>query len=68
MIRFAVFFAWKFKVLKEKINGKFDIILSNPPYIKYSDYLTLEDDVRIYEPEIALVAEDDGYEFYKKIL
>ncbi|MBQ4109969.1 MAG: peptide chain release factor N(5)-glutamine methyltransferase [Clostridia bacterium] len=55
-------------ILKDKICGNFDIILSNPPYIKYDDYYGLQEDVRLYEPKIALVAEDDGYEFYKKII
>ena len=58
----------KADILKDKICGNFDIILSNPPYIKYDDYEVLEDDVRLYEPKIALVAKDEGYEFYKKII
>lgn len=43
---------------------KFDIIISNPPYIPYQDELSPE---VLKEPSIALRAGDNGLEFYKKI-
>ena len=44
---------------------KFDIIISNPPYIPYNTELDAE--VR-HEPALALFANDNGLEYYKKIL
>lgn len=53
--------------LFEKIEGKFDIICSNPPYINYSDMKTL--DRRLYyEPQNALYGGYDGMFFYRKII
>jgi release factor glutamine methyltransferase len=45
----------------------FDMIISNPPYIPKSEYDTLNDDVRIHEPEEALIAENEGLFFYYEI-
>ena len=52
----------------ENINEKFDIIVSNPPYIAYSDKITMEDNVLNYDPHLALFAEEDGMYFYRKIV
>jgi release factor glutamine methyltransferase len=47
---------------------RFDIIVSNPPYISPSDYAKLDDEIRLFEPETALLAKDEGLEFYSRIL
>lgn len=48
------------------VSGKFDIIISNPPYIANDEVIM--DKVYDYEPHLALFAEDNGLYFYKKIL
>lgn len=48
--------------------GKFDIIVSNPPYIPESDYVSMRANVVDYEPHIALfVPNDDTLCFYRSI-
>ncbi len=48
--------------------GKYDIILSNPPYIKNSDLRYLEKDINFYEPKIALRGGFDGYSVINNII
>lgn len=53
---------------KIKDYEKFDIIISNPPYIPQKEKNNLQKEVKL-EPELALFAKDDlGLEFYKKII
>lgn len=49
-------------------NKKFDLIISNPPYIKSSVIPTLQREVREHEPRMALDGGNDGLEFYKRII
>ena len=51
--------------LFEKIGGKYDLIVSNPPYIPSRVIETLQEEVRIYEPRLALDGEEDGLGFYR---
>ncbi len=46
---------------------KFDLIISNPPYIKSQDIKNLQDEVRLYEPNSALDGGFDGLDFYRQI-
>ena len=46
--------------------GTFDAILSNPPYVSDSAYLTLEPEI-FHEPKMAFVAGDDGADFYRAL-
>lgn len=49
----------------EKINGKYDIIVSNPPYIRPDVIKTLEPEVREHDPMLALDGGEDGLMFYR---
>ena len=48
--------------------GKFDLIVSNPPYITISEMAELEPSVREYEPHLALEGGVDGLDFYRSII
>ena len=47
---------------------KFDLILSNPPYIPRAEFETLEPEVRLYEPMLATTDEGDGLRFIRELL
>lgn len=49
-------------------DGKFDLIVSNPPYVSEPEYAALDKNVRDYEPAGALLAGADGLDVYKRIL
>lgn len=53
--------------LFERVKGKFDLILSNPPYIKTEEIATLQREVKDFEPKIALDGGADGLELYRRI-
>ena len=48
--------------------GKYDLIISNPPYIKTGDIKNLDKDVGFYEPEIALNGGRDGYSKIREVI
>ena len=54
--------------LYEKVTGKFDLLVSNPPYIERKVILTLMEEVREYDPYIALDGGEDGLDFYRRII
>ncbi len=60
----------KFDILNDDAEalGRFDLIISNPPYVSAKDYQSLEPELKIYEPKIALTDMYNGFTFYKKII
>tara|TARA_A100001011_G_scaffold15468_2_gene16180 strand:- start:2371 stop:3225 length:855 start_codon:yes stop_codon:yes gene_type:complete len=54
-------------ILNQYPKEKFDLVISNPPYVPKSEMSGLMNDVKDFEPEIALTDFDDGLTFYKRI-
>ena len=54
--------------LFDKVSGKFDLIYSNPPYIKSSEIENLQLEVKDHEPRLALDGGIDGLYFYREII
>lgn len=54
--------------LFEKVEGKFDIIVSNPPYIRSDAIMMLMPEVKDYEPRTALDGREDGLFYYDRII
>ena len=51
----------------QKFSQKFSFLISNPPYIPTSTIPTLQPEVFLYEPRLALDGGDDGLNFYRRI-
>jgi len=53
--------------LFKRIRGRFDVIVTNPPYIPTAEIDTLQREVKDYEPHLALDGGADGLDFYRRI-
>ena len=56
------------KSFEEMFYRKFDLIVSNPPYIKRKDIKNLSDDIKKFEPRMALDGGNDGLDLIKKVI
>ena len=54
--------------LFEKVEGVYDIIVSNPPYIRTSVIEELKEEVKFHDPFLALDGKEDGLYFYRRIV
>jgi release factor glutamine methyltransferase len=54
--------------LFEPVSGKFDIIITNPPYISEGEFAQLPQEVRDFEPREALLAGSEGTEFHHDLI
>lgn len=54
--------------LFKNVSGKYDVIVSNPPYIRTAVIQELEEEVKLHDPFIALDGKEDGLYFYRKIV
>lgn len=54
--------------LFDKVDGRFDLIVSNPPYIETEVIQTLDTVVKGYEPHTALDGGKDGLDFYRRLV
>ena len=52
----------------DNVEGMFDLIISNPPYVGWMEQDEISIEVKKYDPEIALFAGNDGYDAYKRII
>ncbi len=58
----------KADILSDSLPGKYDVIVSNPPYIRTDVIPTLMREVQFYEPHLALDGGGDGLKFYRTII
>lgn len=54
--------------LFENVDGKYDVIVSNPPYIRTAVIEELKEEVKFHDPFIALDGKEDGLYFYRRIV
>ena len=57
----------KVDILNDLPEGKYDMLISNPPYISYDEMQTIMVDVKDFEPELALTDFKDGLQFYARL-
>ncbi len=53
-------------ILREELDGKFDLLVSNPPYVPQNEIADLPKEIRDHEPRFALTDGTDGLAFYRR--
>ena len=66
--RLEVPVTWIQSDLFKNVSASFDLIVSNPPYIRTKVIQGLEDEVKLHDPWIALDGHEDGLYFYRRIV
>ena len=56
------------KSFTEIYNSKFDLVVSNPPYIRKNELKNLKEDIKTFEPKLALDGGNDGLDVIKKVI
>jgi release factor glutamine methyltransferase len=59
---------WKKSRWLERVQGKFELVVSNPPYIASGDLKTLAPEVRLFDPTLALDGGQDGLDAYRDLI
>ena len=54
------------KINIDSINNKFDLVISNPPYLSKKDYENISFEIKNFEPKVALDGGEDGLNFYRE--
>ena len=59
----------KHNILKNDLSNfpMFDVVVSNPPYVSKESYLTLQKEIKNFEPAVAVTDNKDGFTFYREI-
>lgn len=58
----------KMDILSQNLKQKYNIIISNPPYVQEKEFDSLQNEIKDYEPKIAVTDFEDGFKFYKRII
>lgn len=64
-VRSDLFEAWEHE---DGLKDKYDVIVSNPPYIRTAVIEELQEEVRLHDPRLALDGREDGLYFYRRIV
>ncbi len=57
-----------FRKMDKKLKGKIDVIVSNPPYVKKTDFKKLPQEIKNFEPKVALLSPQNGLFYLHKII
>jgi release factor glutamine methyltransferase len=66
--RIKFFKGYLFEPLPSNLKLRFDLIISNPPYVPISKFKELQPEIRKYEPKVALLGGEDGLFYYREII
>ncbi len=66
--RIKFFKGYLFEPIPSNLKHKFNLIVSNPPYVPISKFKELQPEIRRYEPKVALLGGEDGLFYYREII